>query len=154
MRKALVFIIPVLICFLVGFLAGQLQSESIETWYPYLNKPPLIPPNYVFPIAWNILYLCMGISVGLILNTPSPERSFLVRLFIVQLVVNFLWSVFFFYLQNPLLGLINIILLDILVFYYIIESYPRYKVSAILFIPYLLWIAFATYLNLYIYMNN
>lgn len=155
MRKALTFILPVIICFLVGFVAGQLQSDAIENWYPYLNKPSLTPPNAVFPVAWSILYLCMGVSIGFILNSRDMvRRTYLMWLFIVQLIINFFWSIFFFYLQNPLLGLMDIILLDIFILLYIYRSYPVNKISSMLFVPYLLWVGFATYLNLYIYLNN
>ncbi len=155
MRKFLTFIVPVVICFLVGFVAGQLQSDAIENWYPYLNKPSLTPPNVVFPVAWSILYLCMGVSIGFILNSRDiVGRTYLIWLFIVQLTINFFWSIFFFYLQNPFLGLMDIILLDIFILLYIYRSYPVNKVSSILFVPYLLWVGFATYLNLYIYLNN
>ena len=60
MRKFLYILIPVIICFLVGFTASHFQSESIQTWYPTLNKPAITPPNIAFPIAWNIIYLCMA----------------------------------------------------------------------------------------------
>lgn len=111
MKKVYRFIIPIVICFLIGFIAGRIQEDSILNWYPYLNKPDLTPPNIAFPIAWTILYLCMGISIGLILNSTHYGRKSLIRLFILQLIFNFTWSIFFFYMQNPLLGLINIILL-------------------------------------------
>lgn len=154
MKKVLIYIIPVSICLLIGFFASQLQSGSIETWYPFLNKPPLTPPNYVFPVAWTILYICMGISIGLIIDSDGYQKRYLTGLFAIQLILNFLWSVFFFYLRNPLLGLIDIILLEIFLMYYAMQSHPRYKLSSILFIPYILWVGFATYLNLYIYLNN
>lgn len=155
MKKALYFIVPVMICLLVGFLSSQLQSDSIENWYPYLNKPPLTPPDIAFPIVWNILYVCMGISIGFILLSRSVIRgSYLVWLFAIQLVLNFLWSFFFFYMRNPLLGLMDIILLLIAIIYYAYRSYPVSKVSSYLFIPYIIWVAFATYLNLYILMHN
>lgn len=154
MKKALCFIIPVIICFLVGFTASQFQADSIETWYPYLNKPSVTPPDIAFPIAWNILYLCMGISIGFILISDSVQKRFLVGLFIVQLLLNFGWSMLFFYMRSPLLGLIDIILLDIAIIIYLFKSYPVSKVSSYLFIPYVLWVTFAAYLNLYIFIYN
>lgn len=154
MKKAAGFIIPILLCFLIGFIAGRIQESSILNWYPYLNKPSLTPPNLAFPIAWGILYLCMGISIGLIINSDKYGRKALMRLFILQLLFNFTWSISFFYLQNPLLGLINIILLEILIIVYAVKSYAVSKISSILFIPYILWVAFATYLNLYILIYN
>lgn len=75
MKKAYKFIMPILCCFLIGFIAGQIQESSILNWYPYLNKPSLTPPNIAFPIAWAILYLCMGISLGLILNSSHSRTQ-------------------------------------------------------------------------------
>lgn len=154
MKKVLNIITPVLICFLVGFTASYFQSDSISTWYPQLNKPFLTPPNIIFPIAWSIIYLLIGISIGLILNSNSKEKKTLTTVFAIQLFFNFTWSILFFYMQNPLLGFINIIVLDILVIYYIAKSKSVNKISAYLFVPYLLWILFATYLNGYVLLYN
>lgn len=154
MKKVLNIITPVLICFLVGLTASYFQSDSISTWYPQLNKPFLTPPNIIFPIAWSIIYLLIGISIGLILNSNSKEKKALTAVFAIQLFFNFTWSILFFYMQNPLLGFINIIVLDILVIYYIAKSKSVNKISAYLFVPYLLWILFATYLNGYVLLYN
>lgn len=81
-------------------------------------------------------------------------KKTLIVLFILQLIANFLWSVFFFYLENPFLGLTDIVILDIIVIFYIIKSYSVSKISTWLFVPYLLWILFATYLNAYIFIYN
>lgn len=154
MRKFLNILLPVIICFLVGFTASYFQSESIQTWYPTLDKPEITPPNIAFPIAWSIIYLCMGISIGLILNSKDRNKNFFISLFAVQLFLNFTWSISFFYLQNPLLGFINIILLDLFVLYYALKCYLAQKVSGILFVPYILWLSLATYLNAYILIYN
>ncbi len=154
MKKTMSILIPIVICTLVGFAANYFQRDAIEIWYPFLNKPSLTPPNFVFPIVWSIIYLCMGISIGLIYLSDSKKKLGLIELFCIQLTLNFAWSIFFFYLQNPLLGLIDIILLDICVTVYAIKSYPERKVSSILFWPYLIWIYFATYLNGYILLYN
>lgn len=154
MKKALSFIIPVAVCFLVGFTASQFQADAIENWYPYLNKPSLTPPNIVFPIAWNILYLCMGISVGFIINSKDCRKIEIITLFVVQLVLNFGWSFLFFYMRNPLLGLIDILLLDFLLILYYFSSYRVSRPAAYLFIPYILWVSFAAYLNIYIFIFN
>lgn len=154
MRKVVAIIIPILICFFVGLTASYFQADAIKTWYPLLNKPDLTPPNIMFPIAWSIIYLCIGISIGLILISGSIKKLELTKLFCIQLIFNFAWSILFFYLQNPLLGFIDILILDICVTMYAIKSYPIRKVSSFLFLPYLLWIYFATYLNGYILLNN
>lgn len=154
MKKCLYIIIPVLICFLVGYISGLFQATSLAEWYPYLEKSKLTPPNIVFPIAWSILYLLMGISVGLVLLSRSPRKSYIVRLFAVQLFFNFMWSISFFFLQNPYLGLINILLLDIAVVSYAVRVFHESKAASILFYPYIVWVLFATYLNLYIALFN
>jgi len=154
MKRFLAFAIPVAICFLIGFIASQFQEVAIETWYPYLNKPSVTPPNIVFPIAWSILYLCMGVSIGFVILSQNMQKRFLIGLFVVQLILNFAWSFLFFYMQNPLYGLIDIILLDFLIITYIFKVYPVSKISSYLFIPYVLWVTFAAYLNLYIYLYN
>ncbi len=154
MKKILTFAIPIILCFVIAFIAGRFQSESLEYWYPLLNKSVLTPPNIVFPIAWSILYLCMGISAGFILRTNSPKKQVLLILFVIQLCLNFFWSIFFFYLQNPTAGLIDILLLDLIVLFYILTGWRTSKIAVLLFIPYFLWLCFASYLNIYILIYN
>ena len=154
MKGVLGFAIPILVCLLVGFTGSMFQSESIHSWYPYLNRSSLTPPNIVFPIAWGILYLCMGLSVGFFINSKRKERFFFIGLFIFQLVLNFSWSVLFFYLQNPMAGFIDILALFLVIVFYTIWSYRVIRLSALLFIPYVLWVGFASYLNLFILLNN
>ena len=154
MKKTLNFIIPVIICFVVGFIGSLFQSGALESWYPFLNKPVLTPPNVVFPIAWGILYLCMGISLGFILNSGSVKKAQLTALFTTQLFFNFLWSIFFFGMRSPVAGLADILILDILVIMYAVKSWPVSKAASLLFVPYILWVLFATYLNAYIFIFN
>ncbi|MCD7851246.1 MAG: tryptophan-rich sensory protein [Parabacteroides sp.] len=154
MRKATAIIIPILICFFVGLTASYFQADAIKNWYPLLNKPDLTPPNIVFPIAWSVIYLCIGISIGIIFLSDSMMKKELVKLFSIQLIFNSAWSVLFFYLRNPLLGFVDILILDIFVTIYAIKSYPIRKASSLLFLPYIIWIYFATYLNGCILLNN
>lgn len=154
MYRILAYLIPILLCFIVGISASYFQSDAIQNWYPTLKKPVLTPPNIVFPIVWSILYLCMGISIGLIIDSASKRIKPLIRIFAFQLFFNFTWSITFFYFQNPLVGFINLIILDVFVINYMIKSYSERKASAYLFIPYIIWILFATYLNGYILIYN
>ena len=154
MRKALNIIIPILVCFLVGLSASYFQADAIKNWYPTLIKPVVTPPNIVFPIAWSIIYVCMGLSIGLLINSTIERRRFFIKAFVFQLFFNFTWSISFFYIQNPLIGFINILLLDIFVINYTLKSYQVNKTSSILFIPYVIWLLFASYLNGYILMYN
>lgn len=154
MKKILSYVIPVAICFVSGFIASRLQADAIESWYPLLNKPFLTPPNSVFPIAWGIIYVLSGISIGLIWNQPSPQRSSILLLWGMQQTFNFTWSILFFTFRNPLLGFINIILLDILVLRYIMRTWPVNLTASLLFWPYMFWLLFATYLNGFILFFN
>ncbi len=154
MKKKLWIAVAIAVCFGVGYTARLFQEESLVTWYPLLDKPSVIPPNSVFPIAWGVIYVCMGVSVGLLQPLVGWRKGELLVLFVMQLVLNFLWSFTFFYMQNPLLGLINIVALAWVVVVYMIKSYRVSKVSSWLFVPYVLWLAFATYLNAYIYIAN
>ena len=154
MNKIIPVLVAVIICFSVGVMASYFQVDAIQTWYPFLNKPSLTPPNFIFPIVWIILYFCMGISIGLIWNTKHRKRKILRWLFSFQLLLNFTWSIYFFYFQNPFLGFIDILLLDIFVIYYMMKSYSIKKMSSLLFIPYILWLLLATYLNGYIMLYN
>ena len=154
MKKFLAYFIPVLLCFGVGISASLAQADSIVNWYPFLNKPALTPPNFVFPVAWSILYICMGISIGHIILLHTPAKWSFIKIFIIQLLLNFTWSIVFFFLQNPLLGFINIIALLFFIVFYEVRTYPVSKLSSLLFIPYILWVAFASYLNFYILIYN
>ena len=96
----------------------------------------------------------MGLSIALIYLSKSFYRGSLIFLFLMQLLCNFAWSIFFFYFQDPLLGFIDILVLDFLVTLYIVRSWNEKLASAVLCIPYALWLYFATYLNGYILVMN
>lgn len=147
-----------LLCFAVGGLSSWLQGASLAEWYPLLAKSPLTPPAVAFPVAWSLLYLCVGISGGLVLTserTEPAERRGTMRLWTAQLAFNFGWSLLFFAWRNPLLGLLDIVILDLLVALYLVRTWRRReRTAAWLFAPYLVWILFATYLNGYILAAN
>ena len=151
MRKFFAYFVPILLAFAVGALGSYIQGEALVEWYPYLVKSPATPPSVVFPIAWGVLYLLIGISAGTML--AKGDMSVL-RLWLLQLLLNFLWSVCFFALRSPFMGLLVILALDVAVFAYIVHTAGRRAAAAWLFVPYMLWLIFATYLNGYIYINN
>lgn len=147
-------LISVLVCFSVGITASYFQADSIDGWYQFLNKPSVTPPDYIFPIAWSIIYLCMGISFGIVWHLPPKRFNLLLGYFVLQLLLNFTWSILFFKLQNPALGFINIVALDMVVVLYALQAYRLNKTASILFVPYILWLVLATYLNGYILVMN
>jgi len=117
--------------------------------YNSLKQPPLAPPGFLFPIVWTILYILMGVSTYLV-----SKKETVPMIYYVQLGVNALWSIIFFVFKLRLFAFAWIILLVILVVKMIIEFYKIDKVASYLQIPYLLWILFAGYLNLGIYLLN
>lgn len=155
MNKIFTLIWPVILCLSIGLLASRLQIESLEAWYPSLSKPSLTPPNVVFPAVWGLLYICMGVSFGLVISEPDrPGRNQLIVLFTGQLALNFCWSLAFFYLQSPAGGLVVILLLEAALICYAVKAWSLNKTASVLFWPYILWVAFATYLNVFILMYN
>lgn len=154
MKKTIYIAIAIIICFCTGFIGASFQKEAILEWYPSLNKSPLNPPNYTFGIVWSILYVMMGTSIGLIAASKDKSKNYLILLFIAQLLLNAIWSILFFYLRNPLFGMIDIVLLDLFIIIFAITAYRNHKLSSLLFIPYIIWVTFASYLNLYILLNN
>lgn len=147
MNKFKLFI-DILIPVAIGGIVGFIINPYID--YNSLVQPPLSPPSIVFPIVWTILYVLMGISYYLLKNPSKKEKI----IYFIQLGVNALWSVFFFIGKFYLFSFIWIVLLDVLVIFMIGIFYHNNKASAYLQIPYLIWILFATYLNLGIYILN
>ena len=124
-------------------------------WYYNLNHPPLTPPAWIFPPAWTFLYTTIFVSFILFtFKKTSKKKSFGFALFFLQLGLNLCWSPAFFLAHNIGLALVILVLLDILVLWTVTEFYKVSKTSAILFIPYFLWILFATYLNAGIHVLN
>jgi len=151
MRRKLLFhvLIGVLTCLAVGCFSSMATRISVDTWYPILKKPFFNPPNWLFAPVWTILYFLMGIAAGRIWFFGLHHRWGKTALyhFGFQLIFNGLWSLVFFGLKNPVLGLVVIIMLLIL----IERSIKWFKMvdlfSARLLYPYLVWVAFATILN-------
>jgi benzodiazapine receptor len=132
-----------------------LCKKSISTWYSTLHRSPLTPPNYVFPIAWTILYGIIGACGFLIWRAPSsPELNIIKILYVNQLILNWSWTPLFFHYHLTGISLIVLGAMDILVSILIWLAYPKIREVSLLMIPYLLWILFATYLNFYIWWYN
>ena len=146
-------IISLLIPLTVGFISGILAMGGIRE-YDSLIKPILSPPGFIFPIVWTILYVLMGISSYLIYKDNNYYSDCCLKVYLLNLFVNFLWTPLFFGLNLRLFSFIWILLLDIVIIYMIICYYKVNKKAAYLQIPYLLWSLFATYLNLAFYILN
>lgn len=155
MKKILLFLYSVLISFSAGIVGSLFTIPKIDSWYTTLEKPIFSPPNWLFGPVWNILYLFMGISLFLVLTAKkSGDRSFGLKLFYAQLVLNALWSIVFFGMENPALGFIIIILLWGLIFMTIKILFSVNRIAGNLLLPYIVWVTIATLLNLGIVILN
>ncbi|MEE0807802.1 MAG: TspO/MBR family protein [Acutalibacteraceae bacterium] len=148
-------IISLLVPLGVGGLSALITGGNMDI-YSKINRPPLSPPGIVFPIVWSILYTLMGISLYLVWNKNdnSSQSNIAYFWFAVQLFLNFIWSPIFFGAQQYLVAFIVLILLIASVVAMIISFYKISKPAALLQIPYLIWLIFAGYLNLAIYILN
>lgn len=138
----------------LGAIGAYFTTPAIPTWYASLIKPNFNPPNYLFAPVWTLLYFLMGISLYLIWESKNKGKKLALKLFWLQFTANIVWSVFFFGLKNPLLGLIDIIVLILLLVYLIKSVLFINKTAAYLLLPYLAWVSFATILNLSIVLLN
>jgi tryptophan-rich sensory protein len=155
MNRTLVLMISLAIPLLVGAVSGYFTSQSIPAWYETLNKPWFNPPNWVFGPVWTSLYLMMGYaSYRIYFSKINPVRRRALYLYAIQLLLNFLWSFFFFYFKNPGLALAEIILIWICINLCIVQFAKIDKLSAYLLLPYIAWVSFASILNGYIFYLN
>ena len=139
----------------LGSLGGIFTIAEIPTWYAGLNKPSFNPPNWIFGPMWTTLYVLMGISFYLIWKRPiSLERSLAIRLFIIQFILNFCWSILFFYMHQIGWAFAEIITMWVFILLTIIQFRKLSPTAAALLIPYLLWVSFASILNGSIWQLN
>lgn len=151
MSKVGIWIRSILIPILMGILISIIISPYMD--YGALIQPAFAPPGLLFPIVWSILYILMGISDGILRsNGLNTKRTDLI--YYIQLFFNALWSIIFFVLKWRLFAFIWIVILLILIIMMIAKFYKRNRLAGVLQIPYLLWVTFASYLNLTIYLLN
>ena len=151
MSKTRIYIQSILIPVLVGVVVSLVTSEAMD--YSMLQRPPLAPPGAVFPIVWTILYVLMGVSYGILKSNNETDQE-IDLIYYLQLGVNALWSIIFFSLKWRFFAFLWIILLAVLVIDMIRKFYNRNQIAGLLQIPYIIWIVFAGYLNLAIYLLN
>ena len=155
LKKLKPYIISVIIALAVGGLSALLTKNNMNI-FDKINMPPLSPPSVVFPIFWAILYILMGVSSAIIYKngTDREEVQSALKVYALQLAVNFVWSLIFFNMQAYLFAFIWLVLLWVLVVVMIVKFKKISSAAAWLQIPYLLWITFAGYLSLMIYLLN
>ncbi len=151
--------LPLIVLLLAAFSAaaigGIATGSSVRDWYPLLNKPSWNPPSWVFGPAWTLLYTLMSIAAWRIwLRRDQPGAITTLRLHAVQLIANALWSILFFGQRRPDLALMEIGVLWTLLLIIQIRLFRQDRPAALLWLPYLAWVTFATALNTSIWWLN
>ena len=155
-RKLTKIAIAVIICLLIGFLSSFATQSSVNDWYLNLNKPSFNPPNWLFAPVWSVLYILIGVAAGIVWGKGFHHVWVKTALyhFGFQLLLNALWSIIFFGLKNPLAALFVILILLVMIILTIKWFNVVSKKAAMLMVPYLLWVSFATILNFKIWELN
>ena len=140
----------------IGGIAGIFTTDAIPGWYATLNQPSFNPPNWVFGPVWTTLYTILGISLFMIWKLDAgKERNQSILIFMVQLLLNFCWSFFFFYFKMIGVALADIFVLWVTIILMLVRFYKVKPLAAYINIPYLLWVTFATALNMaYFFLNR
>lgn len=150
------FLLALVLCQSAGAIGSLFTLPAISDWYTYLRKPSFTPPSWVFGPAWAILYTLMAIAASLVwekgLKTPGVREALVI--FLVQLVLNSVWSLLFFGLRSPLYGFLEILVLWAAILTTILRFLKVSRLAASLLVPYLLWVSFASSLNLGILLLN
>lgn len=155
MKPIFKLIISIAIPLAVGGISSYFTATNVESWFTTITKPTFNPPNWLFAPVWTTLYIMMGIALFLVWNkksTLSKNKAFL--FFAVQMILNFLWSMIFFYQHEIGWALVDIILLWIMIIFTIFAFAPFSKTASWLLVPYICWVSFATLLNYSIWHLN
>ncbi len=153
MNKWMVLAGFIILCLGVGVVSGVMTAGAMVDWYPTLNKPFFNPPSWVFAPAWTILYIMMAVAAWRVWLAGHSSKPAL-NLFFIQLVLNFLWSVFFFGLHSPALALIDIVAMWIMIALTMRAFFKIARPAGWLLVPYLAWVSFAAVLNASIWWLN
>ncbi len=151
MNKVKIYLPSVLIPLVSGGIIGLITSGSMD--YDMLKQPPLSPPGVVFPIVWTILYILMGVGYGMLKENGKLDDTVNI-LYYGQLIINLLWPIAFFVLKWRLFAFFWILLLDAAVILMAHQFYKRYKTAGYLQLPYVIWVLFASYLNIGVVFLN
>lgn len=156
-KKIKPYLISIAIALAVGGLSALLTRSGMDRYNAVIVKPALSPPMWLFPVVWSILYILMGISAALVYKKPLANADTVgaaLRVYGLQLIVNFFWSIIFFNMQAFLFAFIWTIVLWILIIVMIVMFTRINKLAGLLQIPYLIWVTFAAYLTLMVYLLN
>ncbi|RLJ72830.1 TspO/MBR family protein [Pedobacter alluvionis] len=154
--KPVAFVINIAITLGIGALGAWATLQSVKTWYPTLKKPSFNPPDWLFRPVWTTLYVLIGIAAYLVWIKRDKIVHFprTVAIYLIQLILNLGWSFIFFYLHEVGFALAEIILLLIFIIINAVMFYKINKWAGLIFIPYFIWVSFATILTYNIFILN
>lgn len=149
-------VVSIIACLAAGAIGSIFTRSAIPTWYATLEKPAFNPPNWLFAPVWTLLYIMMGVAAFLVWRKGLENRQVRIALivFLVQLVLNALWSVVFFGLESPLFGVVVIAALWVAILFTVLKFHRISLAASVLMWPYLLWVTFAAVLNVSIWLLN
>jgi len=152
----LVIIVWIIIAFIPGILGQLATGPAIPAWYATLTRPPIAPPNWLFGPVWTLLYISMGVAAGLIWQKGISSKAVqaAIVLFLIQLALNGLWSFIFFGWHLLFLAFIEIVVMWVFILLTIIKFYALSPAAGLILVPYLLWVSFASILNLSFWWMN
>ena len=155
-RDIIKLVVSIIVCQGAGVIGSIFTAPNIPTWYAALEKPFFTTPSWLFAPAWITLYLLMAVAAFLVWRKGFAQEGAKGALivFLVQLVLNALWSVVFFGLQSPLYGMVVILVLWIVILLTIIKFFKLSTAAGSLMLPYILWVTFASALNIAIWVLN
>ena len=154
-KDILKLVISMVLCQLAGFLGSLFTAPAIPTWYKTLKTPFFTPPNWIFSPVWISLFILMGVSLFMVWRRQDhPGFKLALIFFLIQLILNILWSAAFFGLRSPLLGLIDIGLLWVAILLTIRYCLRISKAAGLLLLPYMFWVSFAVFLNFALWILN
>lgn len=147
-NKILILAICLIITYLVAFIGSLFTSQGVKSsWYQSI-KPSITPPNWIFPIAWGILFFLMALSLYFAwINAKNNDKRNIAIIFGINFVLNILWSFLYFYMKNPSMAFIDIILVWFSILSMILATWKINRTASLILIPYLLWVSFASILN-------
>jgi translocator protein len=149
-------VVSIVACLVAGAIGSIFTRSAVTTWYATLGKPTFSPPNWLFAPVWTLLYILMGIAAFLVWRKGLGNRQVRSALivFLIQLILNTLWSVVFFGLESPLFGLVVISVLWMAILVTVIQFFKISREASVLLWPYFLWVTFAAVLNSSIWLLN
>ena len=154
MRNWIKLVISIAVPQVVALSGAYFTITGIDSWYQNIAKPSWNPPNWVFGPVWTILYILMGIALFIIWKSENRDRRTAIIFWVIQLVLNFLWTILFFNQRQILGAFIEMILLWIMILMTIIYFARISKLAAWLMVPYIAWVSFAALLNYAIWQLN